>query len=325
MRVLVACTAIIAMLFAQPLSAQNAQSVDSQDVLTLDRSTIALMPLENLSADPRAGAVAVAVEEQLRNQLDSIEGLHVVGGDMVRPYTDSTVPPEEAARLLSARTFLAGSIQVKDGEWQLDLDHIDARYGKCSQEEADCISGIAGGTGLRPEFGPNNEMATVHALPPFFFELIETTIFPDRRPSQEQIRADAEATFLNVALGEQDRLDALSRLSGPRMGSPEGPYSEAGIERLRGAVTIAAVEMAMSADEPWVRVGIWERMTGVDDPYLVGPLLHSLANDPNAYVREQAVKALRYFLDAPGVTGALEHAKNYDASDSVRALAEEYL
>jgi len=59
-------------------------------------------------------------------------------------------------------------------------------------------------------------------------------------------------------------------------------------------------------------------MTSVDDPYLIQPLLYSLANDENEAVRVAAVKALRYFSDEPGVEEVLSNARIHDPSEIVR-------
>ena len=60
-------------------------------------------------------------------------------------------------------------------------------------------------------------------------------------------------------------------------------------------------------------------MAGVGDPYLIQPLLYSLANDDSERVRRQAAKTLRDFLDEPGVQDALEYAGENDASEWVRS------
>ncbi len=113
-------------------------------------------------------------------------------------------------------------------------------------------------------------------------------------------------------------MEALSRLYSP-MNGRRGIESSA--EPLSSAVVVAATEMALYSENASVRANVWRQVDGVDDPYLIQPLLHSLSNDPDEDVREEAAKTLKGFLDAPEVRGALEYAWNYDTSETVRREA----
>lgn len=89
------------------------------------------------------------------------------------------------------------------------------------------------------------------------------------------------------------------------------------------AVVAAAVELATIA--PAQRSSIWRAMHGVDNPYLIEPLLDSLAYDSNDYVRRAAAATLDAFLAEPRVLAALERAQASDASEAVRESAQRAL
>ena len=134
MRILLSCCAAIALyLCVLPLAAQEDDSTDSvtpQEQLALDNTTLAVLPLEILSTDPRAPSVAAAINEAILSQLSSIAGLNVVARDSVLPFANSTLAPEEIARLLGVGTVLDGSLQIRDRHWGVNLQQIDAEDGE---------------------------------------------------------------------------------------------------------------------------------------------------------------------------------------------------
>lgn len=155
------------------------------------------------------------------------------------------------------------------------------------------------------------------------FDVGRVRDFPERTPDRQQVLAEARTTFLNTNLSDTERLDALSILTPPRSGGPTRPYHDP--ISLRGAVAIAAVQLAGSAADPEVRAAIWHTMASVDDPESVQPLLHALQYDDAERVRVAAARALRYILDTPGVRDALEDALAYDSSQRVRLEIQDVL
>ena len=307
MRVLSKCCAAIALhLLVLPLAAQedgSTDSVDLQEQLALDTNALAVLPIEILTTDPRAPALAAEAYEAILSGLASIDGLYVIGRESVLPYVGSTLPAVEIARGLGVGSILESSIRADRGGVFMDVDLIDAQTGKAS------------GSGYLLELNPNIRIA-----PPVPFDLdalmpqmgsriaekVESRLFPKPPPDPQQASADPQAIVLDTSLSDSERLDALKRL---RYG---------GVEVRSGAVVIAAVQIAMSSGESRVRAGVWREMAGVDDSYLVQPLLHSLANDADEGVRRVAAETLRGFLDEPGVREALDYARDYDASERVR-------
>lgn len=91
-------------------------------------------------------------------------------------------------------------------------------------------------------------------------------------------------------------------------------------ERRRAAVAGAAI--VLGAPEPEIRSQTWQAMEGVEDAYLVGPLVDSLLLDPSDAVRVEAAKLLaREYSDDPRTQSAMQHALANDRSPLVRSHA----
>jgi len=302
------CPTIALYLLVLPLAAQQDEPTDTVDLyeqVALAPHALAVLPVEILTNDPRAPALAAEAYEAILNQLAAIEGLYVIGRESVLPYADSALPTVEIARGLGVGSILESNIRAESIGILLDMALIDARTGESH------------GSGHLLELSPNVRIVD----PPFNLETlmpdmasriaeqVESTLFPTQRPQSDsqQVIAEAQAMVLDASLSDSERLDALKKLPSRS-------------EELRSnAVVIAAVQIAMSSDESRVRAGIWRELAGVEDPYLVQPLLHSLANDPVENVRENAAEALvRSFLDEPGVRDALEYAAESEASEWLR-------
>ena len=116
---------------------------------------------------------------------------------------------------------------------------------------------------------------------------------------------EARATLLNTALSDAERIHALSELY-DGLDPIEGEFDS--------VVIATAVQIGSSSPDARARFAAWLHVHGVDDPNLLQPLLHALANDPDADVREAAALALNTFLDEPGVRDALLRAASEDPS-----------
>ncbi len=317
MRVLLGRSAALALcLCALPLAAQedgSTDSVDLQEQLALDTNALAVLPIEILTTDPRAPALAAEAYEAILSGLASIDGLYVIGRESVLPYAGSALPAVEIARGLGVGSILESSIRADTASVSLDVDLIDARTGESHR------------SGHLLEISPNLRMVD----PPFdldtlmpdmasrIAEQVENTLFAKPRPDRQQRNDEAQAIFLDSSLGGNERLDAL-RDVWPLVRNAGPEYRDKRNEALSGPAAIAAAQLAIYSDDSRVRAGAWSMMAGVDDPYLVQPLLHSLANDADAGVRRVAAETLKGFLDEPGVREALEYARDYDASERVR-------
>src|SRR5690606_11629784 len=70
---------------------------------------------------------------------------------------------------------------------------------------------------------------------------------------------------------------------------------------------------------------IWRAVHGVDNPYLIEPLIDSLAYDSADHIRRQAAASLRTFVAEPRVKAALAQAQASDPSEIVREAAQRAL
>ena len=313
MRTLPMCCAVIALhLMVLPSSAQENDTEDSvypQAQLALDVNALAVLPIEILTTDRRAPALAAEAYEQILNELASIDGLYVIGRESVLPYADSTLSAAEIARELGVGTVLESSVEAEVFSISIEVTLIDARTGEPRSSQGGLL-----------RVSPNLQIAEpfdrdrlIPDLASSVAERVRRELFPssDSLPDQQrdsrQTNADAEAILLDPSLSDNERLDALESL-GRRSEWVRG-----------GAVVIAAVQIAMSSNDSHMRWRAWRAMAGVDDPYLIQPLLHALANDMDEGVRRAAAETLLAdFLDEPEVRASLEYAAENDASEWVR-------
>jgi TolB-like protein/Tfp pilus assembly protein PilF len=90
-------------------------------------SSIAVLPFENLSGDPRQAYFAEGIAEEVRNALTRIGGLKVVGrtsSDAVR--NDDA---ETAAKKLGVATILTGSVRQSPSTIRISAELVDGRTG----------------------------------------------------------------------------------------------------------------------------------------------------------------------------------------------------
>lgn len=309
--------------FASVLAAQNyPAAVDGQD-LALDQFTVVVLPIEILTSEPKAPALAEDVYNEFLGQLSSIEGLYVLGRGSVVGFAESKLSPVEIARQLGAAFVVSGNIVVNQGAYyaQLDLSHAQG-------------GGSSSNTALLAFLNPEHTQLTITASDGTPIELspedlirqsvrrmaenISEWLFPPPPRDRDQVRAETGARFLDTSLSDRDRLDALSELTpGSR---PNGTFFD-GDKTLQTQVVVAAVQMAEMSENPAVRRHIWRHMAGVEDAYLIEPMIYALQNDTDDGVREEAAKALKSFLDEPRVRDALDYTSANNSSEVVRSAA----
>ena len=90
----------------------------------------------------------------------------------------------------------------------------------------------------------------------------------------------------------------------------------------RRMVAIAGAAIVLNSPDPEIRGRAWQAMQGVEDGYLIGPLVDSLLLDPSDSVRVEATKLLaREFSADPRAQSTLQHALQNDLSPRVRSHA----
>lgn len=274
--------------------------------IVLDPYTVVVLPLEIVGDDPRAADLAAVAYDDIVAQLAAIDGLYVLGGESLLPYAGLELPPEEIARQLGAAHVLTGSVWVGEYSLLLEFGYTDVETGK---QVGSTSFGARPGTQRPIRVYPDKLLP--NAIPPVI-ESIRARVFPERQADHRQELAKSEVTFLDVSRSDNERLEALRELidSGGTGGEP-----------LFDVAIVAAVDMALGSDDYWIRDEVWSHLGHIRDPYLVQPLLHSLANDSHEVVRKRAATVLRNFLDKPGVREALTYAGEYDPSAQVRREA----
>ena len=90
----------------------------------------------------------------------------------------------------------------------------------------------------------------------------------------------------------------------------------------RRAVAVAGAAIVLGSQDPEIRSRAWQAMEGVEDSYLVGPLVDSLLLDPSDLVRVEATKLLARDYSADSrAQSTLQHALVNDVSPRVRSHA----
>ena len=124
------------------------------------------------------------------------------------------------------------------------------------------------------------------------------------------------ANALDPSQSESARVKALGGLRGNHLA--DGTDA-------RMPVVDEMIRLAQSSDSASTRAGVWRQMSGLTEPGLKSALLHALANDNSADVREEAAESLAAFLPDSGVESALRNAMDFDSDKGVRDQAEESL
>ena len=311
---------LIVGIVVSPLAAQEDSIL--QEGQAVDTNAIAVLPIEILSTDPKVAALAVEAYEGLINRISSIKGVYVLEQALVQPYADSALPAREIGRQLGVGMVLESSVLAEYPMYRLRFTKIDTQTGLSVGMGTTAI-GWMDDRNAGSRFDPATMLSDAVSR---IAEGIEERISPKPKSDWERTIAEAQAIVLDSTRSDRERLEALAKLSPPRnMPAESGRrYAEVewwGSDALSGSVAVAAGQLAINADDPMVRMGVWDRMAGVRNPYLIQPLLHALSSDGDARVRVEAAKTLVDFIDQPGVRDALNDARSGDAAESVREAA----
>ncbi|MDH3420081.1 MAG: HEAT repeat domain-containing protein [Gammaproteobacteria bacterium] len=306
------------------LAAQDAPgSGDLQSASSAETRTIAALPLELLTDHPEGAAVAAAAHERVLSALASIEGVRVLGPDTTLPFADSELTRDGIADVLEelgAAAILRASVRAQYPMFNLQLtlhrsdgsDGFGAPIGYSNPDEQVTIYASDG------EPMPVDPDAWLETAISELVDRAREIFFPESIEPPEQVAAIPREIFLDTSLSLRERMDALRELTPARTGM-DGRYAADGPESLAGDIVAAAVDLAMTTDNAFVRAALWRQLAGVGDPGLVAPLLQVLASDPDEDVRLAAAMTLkRDFLDDPGVRDALDYAMTSDPSEKVR-------
>ena len=249
---------------------------DTTPLIGLDPYSIAVFA----RPETTAGAVELAefakCHAAIVEQLEALQGLNVIAGARLAAFEGSGLSDREIARQFGAGSYLVVHMRMGCGVLQRD-----------SQSDALLSSLLSG----------------VLTSSPAGWEPFATGVARGVRDvtlnDPEAVIAEAKATLLNTIFSDGERIAALNKLA-------RDDYDS--------AVVAATAQIGLTSRDVGARISAWAHLRRIDDPYLVQPLVHALANDTNPIVRQQAALTLNTFLDEPGIRDALLRAAAEDGS-----------
>jgi eukaryotic-like serine/threonine-protein kinase len=124
--VLLVAAAVGGALYLQRRSPEPAEQISRTAAATHPRGTIAVLPLQNLSADPGYAYFAGGLHDELLSQLSKVAALKVISRTSVMGYQATSKPLGQIAEELHAGTVVEGSVQVVGGRLRVNVELIDA-------------------------------------------------------------------------------------------------------------------------------------------------------------------------------------------------------
>jgi serine/threonine-protein kinase len=109
----------------EELSAEEADRVAAIKALRPD--AIAVLPFENLSADPENDYFSDGITEDVIASIARIRGIRVLARPSVARYKGRNVPVGQVARELGVATLVTGSVRRTDGRLRVVVHVLDAR------------------------------------------------------------------------------------------------------------------------------------------------------------------------------------------------------
>ncbi len=92
-------------------------------------NSVAVLPFENMSADPDDAYFAAGIHDEILNQLAKLKDLNVIARTSVMQYAGAARPITEIARELNVGTIMEGSVSYADGRVAVRAQLIDAETG----------------------------------------------------------------------------------------------------------------------------------------------------------------------------------------------------
>ncbi|MDJ0982503.1 MAG: adenylate/guanylate cyclase domain-containing protein [Kiloniellales bacterium] len=110
-------------------TAERASPLDRTAFEVPDKPSIAVLPFENMSDDPKQEYFADGVTEDLTTDLSKLSGLFVVARDSSFAYKGKPLNVQDVARELGVRYVLEGSVRRSDGQIRINAQLIDGFSG----------------------------------------------------------------------------------------------------------------------------------------------------------------------------------------------------
>ncbi len=242
-------------------------------------------------------------------------GVALLGPDRSREVESATpiqdgAPPELEERVATLEGLLAERVERSPANGE----SLPQREATGTSEErlttgADERSGSPLQTGLE-EFEQRLERLEARAwtlaeLEERGFRVLRLALDEDALREWCGIASDAGAAAT-------ERIEALRRL--------RGQFLDDGTDA-RLAVVASALELAGTTDDPAVRAGVWQHLSGLKVPEMRAPLLSALGRDTSPEVRARAAEALGAFMPDPEIESALLRSLDFDGDESVKDAA----
>ena len=103
-----------------------AEEDSASDVLP---NSVAVIPFENMSADPENAFFAAGIHDEIINQLAKLKSLNVIARTSVMQYAGAARPITEIARELNVGTVMEGSVSYAENRVAVRAQLIDAETG----------------------------------------------------------------------------------------------------------------------------------------------------------------------------------------------------
>jgi len=273
---------------------------------------VALLPTVYLGDEVADVAHDEPLLDALRRKLAAVQGLTVIGPDVTSMYPVTTMTPVEIGRELGAKLVIESNVKSAASGTETTYRVQDAESGRDLMSWSHSV--------VRDTHGQDTPENT-EQIAAGLATTIEQLAFPHRKPDRATLRADATTVFLDTTRSEQERIEALQNLAGPRSGFGYRPEYVDGGGVLSGDVAVVAAQLGIESQDAGVRAQVWQIMAGVRDPALVEPLLFSLANDLSPWVRIAAAQALGTHIEEPVVRDSLAVSSRDDPDARVRRAA----
>jgi hypothetical protein len=256
----------------------------------LDAQSIVVLTVPDPSVDAHVAAELAHCRAEVVRALRAVNGLNVIADVRVAAFAAAGLPEEQIARELGA-----GNVLV--------LKTMN-RQASCNVMQRDAHTGEQRGMAAMVFVGPEWTADAWRSFAAMVADTVENATLKE----QSTVIAEAHATALNTALADDERVKALFDLFDETAPVP-GAFDS--------AVVAAAVEIGSSSRDAQARETAWAVLRGIDDSYVIQPLLYALANDREENVRREAALTLGYFVELPGVRDALARAAANDPSPEV--------
>lgn len=271
----------------------QSDSTNPRIAAPLDPNTIVVLSTPNRELNARHAALLDRFYREILQHLQSVPGLNVIRPEHVAPFLAAGTLEEEIARELGAAHLVVLSTSPEPSA-RLSITPVDVGTGN--------TTGSMRFTAAFDRRWPARLSSDAADVADFIKEGLTDFTPADRSAAI----ADARTIVLDSSLPPAERVAALENL----------PQTT---EARTDDIVLAAVELATIA--PNLRASIWHSMYGVENPYLIDPLIDSLIYDDAEHRRRAAAAALGTFLAEPRVKAALEQVRASDASEAVREAA----